>query len=114
MTVSQKNAIKSAESYLSFMGFSRQGLIDQLSSEFGEKFSVEDATFAVDSLAVDWNAEAASRLRPILDTMGFSCQGKHDRPAFVRARQQVHRRTGHVWRYSRGSVLTMTAMNSRR
>ncbi len=74
MTVSQKNAIKSAESYLSFMGFSRQGLIDQLSSEFGEKFSVEDATFAVDSLAVDWNEQAAKSAQTYLDTMGFSCQ----------------------------------------
>ena len=38
-------------------------LIDQLSSEYGEQFSVEDATVAVDSLNVDWNAQAAESAR---------------------------------------------------
>ena len=74
LTASQENAIRSAESYLQYMAFSRQGLIDQLSSEYGEKFSVEDATFAVDSLNVDWNAEAVKTAQSYLDTMGFSCQ----------------------------------------
>jgi hypothetical protein len=46
LTTSQQAAVRSAESYLGFAGFSRQGLIDQLSSEFGEQFTLEQATYA--------------------------------------------------------------------
>jgi hypothetical protein len=55
LTAAQRNAVRSAKSYLDMSGFSRQGLIDQLSSDYGEKFSVADATAAVDNLNVDWN-----------------------------------------------------------
>ena len=56
-------------------GFSRKGLIDQLSSEYGSKFPVDDATIAVDSLDVDWNAQAEKSATQYLNTMGFSCDG---------------------------------------
>lgn len=59
-------------------GFSRQGLIDQLSSEYGERFSVTDATVAVDNLDVDWNAQAARSAAAYLQMSGFSCQGLID------------------------------------
>lgn len=75
LTSAQKNAAKSAESYLEFSGFSRQGLIDQLSSEYGDKFAVEDATAAVESLDVDWNLEAVESAKSYLEMQGFSCQG---------------------------------------
>jgi Host cell surface-exposed lipoprotein len=78
LTPSQANAIRSAESYLEFMAFSRQGLIDQLSSEYGEQFPVADATFAVDSLNVDWNAQAVKSAESYLEFMAFSCQGLID------------------------------------
>ncbi|WP_329604319.1 Ltp family lipoprotein [Mycolicibacterium fortuitum] len=52
-TVSQRNAVRTAKSYLSYTAFSRKGLIQQLEYE---GFSTVDATFAVDSIAVDWNA----------------------------------------------------------
>ena len=60
MSASQENAVRSAQSYVDMMGFSRQGLIDQLSSEYGDQYSVADATLAVDSLGVDWNVNAGS------------------------------------------------------
>jgi len=59
-------------------GFSRQGLIDQLSSEFGDRFSVGDATAAVDSLDTDWRVQAARSAAAYLKTSGFSCQGLID------------------------------------
>ncbi|EOD9945380.1 Ltp family lipoprotein [Acinetobacter baumannii] len=74
-TVQQMNAIRSAKSYLDFSGFSRKGLIKQLSSEHGEGYSVEDATIAVDSLDVDWNEQAARSAQQYLDFQGFSCKG---------------------------------------
>ena len=78
VTTSQANAIRSAQNYLDFTHFSRQGLIDQLSSEFGDQFSLADATFAVSSLTVDWNEQAAGKAQDYLDFSAFSCQGLID------------------------------------
>ena len=75
LTAAQQNAVRSANSYLQLSGFSRQGLIDQLSSEYGDRFSVGDATVAVDSLSVDWNTQAARSAASYLALSGFSCQG---------------------------------------
>lgn len=72
------NARRSAQSYLDIMGFSRQGLIDQLSSEYGDQYPVEVATAAVDSLNVDWNAEAVEKAQSYLEMMGFSHAGLVD------------------------------------
>jgi len=72
MTASQRNAVRKAESYLDYTGFSRSGLIKQL--EF-EKFSTEDATFAVDNIDVDWNEQAAKKAKSYDDYTGFSRDG---------------------------------------
>jgi hypothetical protein len=71
-TVSQQNALRSAKSYIEMSGFSRQGLIDQLSSQYGEGFPVADATWAVDQLSVDWNEQAVRAGRSYLSMSGFS------------------------------------------
>ena len=55
--------------------FSKQGLIDQLSSSAGDGYSVQDATVAVDSLTVSWDAEAVQDAKQYLQTQPFSCQG---------------------------------------
>ena len=78
LTAAQRNAVRSANSYLQLSGFSRQGLIDQLSSEFGDSYSVGDATVAVNSLSTDWNAQAARSAVSYLELSGFSCQGLID------------------------------------
>lgn len=75
LTGPQANAVRSAEQYLSMAGFSRDGLIQQLSSDAGDGYSVSDATAAVDSLDVDWNENAAKSARQYLSMSGFSCQG---------------------------------------
>ena len=79
LTVSQENAIESAETYLDLMAFSRSGLINQL--EF-EGYSTEDATFAVDYLSPDWNAEAAESAENYLDVSSFSRSGLIDQLMF--------------------------------
>ena len=71
----QRNAVRSAENYLSFSGFSREGLINQLSSPYGDGYEVADATAAVDSLSVDWNEQAVKSAGLYLEMMGFSCRG---------------------------------------
>lgn len=75
LTGSQKNAIRSAKQYLSMQGFSRNGLIEQLSSDAGDGYKVADATAAVDSLSVDWNKQAERSAKQYLDMTGFSCKG---------------------------------------
>ncbi|QLQ20936.1 MAG: Ltp family lipoprotein [Exiguobacterium profundum] len=75
LTRPQKNAVRSAESYLSFQAFSRAYLIDQLSSPYGDGYDRADATAAVNSLSVDWNVQAARAAEQYLKMMGFSCKG---------------------------------------
>lgn len=75
LTGPQKNAVRSAKQYLSMSGFSRDGLIAQLSSEYGDGYTVADATAAVDSLDADWNENAARSARQYLNMTGFSCNG---------------------------------------
>ena len=70
--------MSSAQSYLSFSGFSRLGLIDQLSSAYGDQYSVHDATVAVDSLHENWNAQAVKSAKEYLKMEGFSCSGLID------------------------------------
>lgn len=78
-TIGQQNAIKSAQSYLSFSAFSRKGLIGQL--EF-EGYSNSDATYAVDSLNVNWNEQAAKSAAQYLEFSSFSRQGLIDQLVF--------------------------------
>jgi Host cell surface-exposed lipoprotein len=75
LTGPQRNAVRSAEQYLSMTGFSRDGLIEQLSSDAGDGYARSDATIAVDSLGVDWNDNAARSAQEYLSMTGFSCSG---------------------------------------
>jgi hypothetical protein len=75
LTGSQNNAVRSARQYLSMQGFSRSGLINQLSSDAGEGYDVADATVAVDSLNIDWNEQAVRSAKQYLRMQGFSCRG---------------------------------------
>jgi len=74
-TVAQQNAIESAQSYLDMSGFSRAGLIQQLSSKAGEGFKRDDAVFAVNHVKVDWNKEAVESAKSYLEMSSFSRGG---------------------------------------
>lgn len=74
-TTGQKNAYRSAKNYLSMQGFSRKGLIQQLTSDAGDGYPEADATFAVDHLDVDWKEQAVRSAKTYLDMQGFSRQG---------------------------------------
>jgi hypothetical protein len=73
-TESQQNAVQAAQNYLQIEGFSKQGLIDQLSSSAGDGYSLNDATVAVDSLQVDSNAQAVRSAKDYIQMEPFSCQ----------------------------------------
>ena len=74
LTEQEQQAVAAAKQYLSSgEGFSQQGLIDQLDSSAGDGYSVNDATVAVDSLTVNWNAQAVIAAKGYLATQPFSC-----------------------------------------
>lgn len=75
LTRPQKNAVRSAEQYINMTGFSRNGLIEQLSSSAGDGYDMADATIAVDSLNVNWNEQAVRSAEEYLNMTGFSCDG---------------------------------------
>lgn len=74
LTASQEQALAAAKGYLALgTGFSRKGLIEQLSSSAGNGFSVKDATVAVKAAKVDYNAQAKLAAKSYLDLgTGFS------------------------------------------
>jgi len=67
-----QDAVRSAQSYLDVMPFSRSGLIYQL--EF-EGFTSAQATYAVDAVGADWSAQAVLSAQSYLDLMAFSRSG---------------------------------------
>ncbi len=71
-----EQAFQSAKLYLETMAYSRRGLVDQLSSEFGSQFTIEQAEYGVASLEtegiVDWNEQAARAAQQYLDVMPYS------------------------------------------
>jgi len=71
-TVSQRNAVAKAASYLRSSAFSRIGLIEQLEYE---GFSREDATYGVDARNVDWMAQAVKKGASYLRSSAFSRSG---------------------------------------
>ena len=75
----EREAIARAYSYLSCSEFSRQGLIDMLSSEYGENYSVELATKAVEAVekngGVDWGEQAYKCAKSYLRSSNFSRDG---------------------------------------
>ncbi len=70
------NAVRSAKSYLDFMGFSRDGLIDQLESF--DNYTHDQAVYGADHSGADWNVQAARSAKSYLDFMGFSRDGLID------------------------------------
>jgi hypothetical protein len=74
-TTSQEQAIGSAKDYLGFSAFSRAGLIQQLSSKYGEGFNKADAIFAVNHIRVNWNEQAVRSAKDYLSMSHFSRVG---------------------------------------
>ncbi|WP_167493154.1 Ltp family lipoprotein [Micromonospora ureilytica] len=75
LSAEQKNAVRSAQDYLSYVAFSRKGLIKQLSSDAGDGYSLEAATYAVDSLDIDYNEQAVKSAQDYLKNGAFSRKG---------------------------------------
>lgn len=78
-TALQREARAVAQSYYESSWFSRSGMIEQL--EF-EGFSFDDSVYGVDSLGVDWNAEAIGMADSYIESSWFSRIGLIDQLEF--------------------------------
>ena len=67
-----EQALKSAQNYVDALHFSRQGLKQQLTSEYGSGFSEEAAEYALEHVDVDYKEEAVEAAQSYLDAMSFS------------------------------------------
>lgn len=67
-----RNALRAAQRYLDFSGFSEAKLYHQLTSEYGSQYTPEAAQYAMDHITVDWNAEALESAESYIDFSGFS------------------------------------------
>ena len=72
VTVGQRNALSSAESYLRYQAFSKSGLVEQLEYE---DYSSSDARWAVDHVVVSWGRQAVKSAKSYLRSSSFSRQG---------------------------------------
>ncbi|WP_350001715.1 Ltp family lipoprotein [Pseudarthrobacter sp. WHRI 8279] len=70
-----KSALKKAESYSKTMHMSKVGIYQQLTSEYGEKFSPEAAQYAVDNLVADYKANALEKAKSYQENMSMSPEG---------------------------------------
>ena len=68
-----RKALKSAENYSKTLHMSKQGIYDQLTSEF-EGFSPEAAQYAIDNIQADWNANALAKAKEYEKTLNMSDQ----------------------------------------
>lgn len=70
-----KNALGTAESYLNYSSFSKQGLYDQL---LYEQYPEDAAQYAVDNIQTDWNENALGTAKSYLEYSSFSDAGLFD------------------------------------
>lgn len=73
-----KSALKKAKIYSDTMSMSKAGLYDQLTSEYGEKFSEEAAQYAIDNVNADWKENALKKAKTYQDDMAMSPSAIHD------------------------------------
>ncbi len=71
-TLGERQAVRAAQNYIDFQGFSRSGLVEQL--EF-EGYSRTEAEYGVANINVDWNEQAARSAQAYLEYSNFSRSG---------------------------------------
>ena len=69
LSVSQKNCMAQAQSYLKSMGFSHKELVHQLEYE---GYPHEEAVFAADNCGADWYYQAEREAKSYMDALSFS------------------------------------------
>ena len=73
-----KSALKKAETYSKTMNMSKDGIYEQLTSEYGEKFTAEAAQYAIDNMVADWKQNALKKAETYQNTMSMSPSAIYD------------------------------------
>jgi len=73
-----KSALAQAKTYSSSLHLSKQGVYDQLVSEYGGKFTAPAAQYAIDNVQADWNANALAQAKTYQNSLHLSPAGVHD------------------------------------
>ena len=73
-----KSALRKAKIYADTINMSKAGIYDQLTSEYGEKFTVEAAEYAIDNITVDWRENALKKAKLYQETMSMSPAAIYD------------------------------------
>ena len=73
-----KNALASAQSYVDNMDFSKDGLYDQLTSEYGEDFPAAAAKYALKHVKVNYKREALGSAKSYQKNMHMSKNAIYD------------------------------------
>ena len=68
-TKGEQNALRKAQTYLSFQAFSRKGLVEQLKFE---GFTTAQAQYGAAKVRGNWSAQAAKKAKSYLDSQAFS------------------------------------------
>ena len=73
-----KAALASAKTYSNVMHMSKQGIYDQLTSEYGGKFPADAAQYAIDNLNADYNKNALESAKVYQKMMNMSTEAIRD------------------------------------
>lgn len=68
------NALAKAHQYSTTMHMSKAAIYDQLTSEYGEKFSAKSAQYAIDNMVADFNANALAKAKEYQQSMAMSAE----------------------------------------
>lgn len=72
------SALNKATEYANTMNMSKAGVYDQLTSQYGEKFSAAAAQYAVDNVQADWNTNALAKAKQYQNQLSMSPAAIHD------------------------------------
>jgi hypothetical protein len=72
------SALNQATSYANTMHMSKQGVYDQLVSQYGGQFSAAAAQYAIDNVKTDWNANALAKAKEYQSQQSLSPAAIHD------------------------------------
>lgn len=73
-----KSALKKANTYSEYMNMSKAAIYNQLTSEYGEKFTEEAAQYAMENIEADWNENALKSAESYSKTMHMSKTAIYD------------------------------------
>ena len=73
-----RNALRSAETYSDMMHMSKQGIFDQLTSEYGDQFDAEAAQYAIDNIKGDYLETALKSAKNYQENMSMSKDAIYD------------------------------------